>query len=164
MAASDRLIYIGGWVMTQKKATFLMLLFLLLCDGVYLYMAITQGQVNSMVSIGPYYFPRILGALLGILCVIKIIQLYFEKNDTEFVIKNIGIVVLTLAATAALILGWKVIGYFYILGFLFLAALFFLYRQDNRFSRKTILLNISLALVLMLCVYVIFDILVKVRL
>ena len=95
---------------------------------------------------------------------IKIIQLYFEKNDTEFVIKNIGIVVLTLAATAALILGWKVIGYFYILGFLFLAALFFLYRQDNRFSRKTILLNISLALVLMLCIYVIFDILVKVRL
>jgi hypothetical protein len=147
--------------MRVKTATILMLFAILAFDAWYLITAVTKGE-SSMVLIGPYYFPRILGVILGGLCVIKLIQTILKKDNKEFKVGNKGYILLTIVLTGALFLSWEIFGHFYIHAFIYLLLLFFLYRKEDRFHWKNIGINTATALGTTLIAYAVFEKLMKI--
>lgn len=150
--------------MSEKKLNILVLAGLLGIDGYYLFKSYTARKY-TMVFIGPYEFPKIIGIGLALLCLITLIDTLRKKEDGgQFRIENLAYVGITAAATCALLLLWQ-LGYFYLWAPLFLLILFFTYRDEGgRFSRQNILINLALTAAVTATIFVFFRLLMKIRL
>ena len=151
--------------MSEKKLNLLILAGLLGVDGYYLFKSFTARKY-SMVFIGPYEFPKLIGIGLAVLCILTIIDTLRKKDDDKpFRIENLAYVGITAAATCALLLLWQYMGHFYIWAPLFLLILFFTYRgQGGRFSKQNILVNLVLTAAITAIIFVFFQLLMKIRL
>ena len=149
--------------MNNKKYNIMMISGLMVLD---LYYVITSMKAPAiqMTIISPYYFPKILGfALLG-LCVIQLFLTVFTKTGEGAVeFHNLPLMVGTIIATALLLFLWGRFGFFYFFSFLYLASLLFMYRDEHRFSKRNIIINIGFALALDLAVFLLFTVLLKVK-
>lgn len=151
--------------MTEKKLNILILAGLLGIDGYYLFKSFTARKY-TMVFIGPYEFPKIIGCGLALFCLIALADTLRHKDDqTPFQIGNLVYVVITIAATCAFLFLWQSIGLFYLWAPLFLLILFFTYRDEGgRFSRKNILVNAALTAGCIGAIYLFFRLLMNIRL
>ena len=87
-----------------------------------------------------------------------------KDEDGHFRIENPIMVLITSAATVIFLLLWQKFGRFYLFGAGYLLILLFTYRNSERFSRKNILFNVGMTLVLITAIYLIFDRLMQIRL
>jgi len=145
--------------MSEKKLNILVAVGLLGVDGYYLYKSFT-ARTYKMVFIGPYEFPKLVGIVLAVLCCIVLVQNLWLKHETDqaLTISNIPLIFFTGAATCIFVFLWQKIGWFYPLGTIYLLLLLFAYRtEEGRFSRKNIVTNLVLTMVLMLCLYLLFK-------
>lgn len=151
--------------MTEKKLNILILAGLLGIDGYYLFKSFTARKY-TMVFIGPYEFPKIIGVGLAVLCLIALADTLRRKDDrTPFQIGNLGYVVITVAATCGFLFLWQTFGLFYLWAPLFLLLLFFTYRDEGgRFSKKNILVNAALTAGCIGAIYLFFRLLMNIRL
>ena len=155
----------GGLPLTEKKLNILVLAGILGIDGYYLFQSFTARKY-SMVFIGPYEFPKIIGVVLAILCLVALGGTMMQKDDdTPFRIGNLLYVVIPAASICGLLFLWQTLGLFYVWAPLFLLILFFTYRDEGgRFSRKNILVNAGLTAGIVGMIYVCFQLLMNVRL
>lgn len=151
--------------MTEKKLNILILAGLLGIDGYYLFKSFTARKY-TMVFIGPYEFPKIIGVGLAILCLIALADTLRRKDDqSPFQIGNLIYVIITIAATCGFLFLWQTFGLFYLLAPLFLLLLFFTYRDEGgRFSKKNILVNAALTAGCIGAIYLFFRLLMNIRL
>lgn len=151
----------------MKKGYFniLLLLFLLVVDVFYLYPAFT-AQKNGYTVVGMYAFPKIIGALLALLCALIMVKTLRERDtrDELFEIQNLKLILCTILAMALLIILWEHIGFFYVLACLFLLLLLFLFRTEGgRFSRKNIMINMSITVFVVLFIFLLFKVVMQIR-
>lgn len=151
--------------MSQKKLNLAIPTCLLALDVYYLYTAFTARK-SKLSFIGPYEFPKILGIILAILCIIVLVQtLLSHKLSDKVVLKNLGLVGITMGAVFIFIMLWQSVGLFYVWAAVFLLALLFTYRsEDGRFTKSKIISNLVISVGTSLMTYVLFDVLMKVRL
>ena len=151
--------------MSEKKLTLWTLIALLTVDFYYLYQSFTARKY-TLVLIGPYEFPKILGIILAVLCVIALVQtLRIPKSESKKVsFNNLLLICATLAATALFIFLWQTIGHFYILAFLYLMFLLFSYQDGKRLTRRAVLTNTTITVTVLVLVYLCFELVMKIRL
>lgn len=129
-------------------------------DAVFLYTAFT-ARVYKGAIIGPFDFAKYLGIFLAVLCVIVIIQSLLSKTkDEKVTIDNFDLVLITIAATALLLILWKLVGIFYLWGYLYVFGLLFAYsRKGEKLGAKSIGALAVLAGIVMAVIYVLFKVL-----
>lgn len=152
--------------MTTKKMDVLVLVGLLGVDCWYLYKAFS-APIYKMVFVSPYEFPKLIGAGLALLCCIALAKTLQRNSQEEpgFTIPNLRMVLVTVGATCAFVLLWKMLGLFYLWGTLYVLFLLFAYRKEGgRFSRKNILMNVAVAIGILLGVYLMFGLIMGLRL
>lgn len=150
--------------MSEKKLNTLVLAGLLGIDAVYLYTAFTARKYK-MVFVGPYEFPKLIGIMFAVLCLISLVSTLAKKGeDKKFRIENALLVVITVVATAAFLLLWEKIGSFYLVGSIYLLVLFFAYRDaGGRLSKKNIITNLVLTACVMAFIFLVFTLLMGYR-
>lgn len=155
----------GGLSMTEKKMDVIVIAGLLGADCYYLYKSYT-APAYKMVFVGPYEFPKIVGIALAIFCLIILAKTLGVKNEkVPFKISNPMLVGITLAATFAFVYLWQKVGLFYVWGTVYTLLLLFSYRgQGGRFSKKNCIVNGILGSVLMIFIYIVFEMLMKIKL
>lgn len=129
-------------------------------DAVFLYTAFTAREYKGAI-IGPFDFAKYLGIFLAVLCVIVIIQSLLSKSkDEKVTIDNFDLVLITIAATALLLILWQLVGIFYLWGYLYVFGLLFAYsRKSEKLSAKNIGALAVLAAIVMAVIYVLFKVL-----
>lgn len=143
--------------MSYNKATYVALTLLMVFGWAYALSVniTTSGGVHHS-TIGPAYFPNILAGLLTILCVISFIQTAKKTGKDRVRLHYFKYVLITLSITAAFLLAWYMIGYFYVLAFVYLMTLFLLYRRN--FSKKQAAVNIAISCSMLLMIYLVFEV------
>lgn len=147
--------------MSYKKASYIALSLLVLMAGVYLWSATGLRDPRTRGSIGPGYFPVILGVLLIFLCGVSFVQTLRRTTDETLNIPNLGYVLAAIGATAAFMLIWAILGVFYPLVLVFVASLMALFQPSSTPRRLAIILVTSL--VVTLAVFGLFDQVMGVR-
>lgn len=147
--------------MGYKRASYLVLSLLLLLGVAYLWSATAIRDPGTRGSIGPGYFPVILGVLLIVLCIIALIQTLHRQSDQPVTIPNLGYVLTGLAATVAFLILWGTFGAFYPLAFLFVAGLMTVFKPLGNWRQYALILVASLCLTL--AVYGLFGQIMHVR-
>lgn len=145
--------------MSAKLAAYVSLLVMFVL-GVFIYISSNQMTgISQLNNLGPGFFPKILAVLLMVLCVISFIQTLLKKEDKKIVIGNGKMVVATVLITATYFLVWYYHGYFYIVTFIYLSVLINLYhvKSDKKLTIKAVGLNTLISFVMILVIYVIFD-------
>lgn len=137
--------------MNSKKLTYLFLLAFVVVGVVYFNQAnkFTNGNIDAG------YFPRIISAILIVLCIISFIQTIKEK-EYRINIENIRYVVLTILLTILYFVLWNMIGFFYPLTFLFMLSLFILYKPKPIFNRGFISCCV-MSLFMTVFIYIVFE-------
>ncbi len=147
--------------MSAKKGTYAALICLFVLGAGYVYSAVKLGGTSST-TLGPGYFPIILGGALMILCAISGIQNY-RKQDKKIAIPNLKVIWITIAAMSVFFLAWYYVGLFYVFTFLFLVFLLTLYNPPKGSGMKVILKNSGVALAVLLFIYLVFDLVLSAR-
>lgn len=147
--------------MSYKKASRIVLALLVLLAGAYFWSAIGLRDPRTRGAIGPGYFPVMLSVLLLVLCAISFVQTLRRTEDHQITIPNARLVALTLAASGLFLVAWRYLDGFYALVFLFVAGLVTLFSPRRSLRQHAI--NLTLALVLTLCVWGLFGHIMQVR-
>jgi hypothetical protein len=108
-------------------------------------------------TIGPGYFPKLLGIGLFLFSVIGIVATIKEKNAGKIVVENIKMIVVALIAVIAFLLIWKWIDAFYVITFIFLIGLTAIFRKDFGATKKNIAVIAGSAIGMTMTIYLIFD-------
>ncbi|MBD2848059.1 tripartite tricarboxylate transporter TctB family protein [Paenibacillus sp. IB182496] len=143
--------------MKDKAATCTVLLLLTLFGWVYAISirVTTAGGIQNS-TIGPAYFPMILAVLLTVLCALSFLQTVRKKESAKLEFPFFRYILITLATIVLFLLCWHFIGLFYVLSFLFLMALFLIYRR--KFNTKQIVFNAGLSGLIVLIIYLVFEV------
>ena len=147
--------------MSYKKASYIALGLLALLAVLYLWSTVGLRDPSTRGSIGPRYFPVILGILLLILCAISFVQTWRREDGDPVSIPNFGLVITSIVATALFLIAWLYVETFYLLVFVFTAALFSIFAPIGGWLQYTI--NFGLALILTLSIYGLFGLVMQVR-
>lgn len=151
--------------MKEKHINIALATVLMCIDAVFLYTAFSAREYKGAI-IGPYDFAKYLGIALAVLCVIVIIQSLLSKTkDEKVIISQFGLVLLTVAATALLLILWKCVGLFYLWGFLYVFGLFAAFcSKGERLTVKGLAGLGLLSAVIILVIYLLFKILMGINL
>lgn len=147
--------------MSGKKLNYILLLIFIVTAGVYLKASNSFLKLDGNGSIDAGYFPRIIGVLLIVFCVISFIQTLRSK-EYEITIGDIHFVLISIAMTAAYFWMWGTFGMFYPLTFVFMLSLFILLRPRPIFG-KGLILSIALSAFMTIFIYFVFDKLMSVQ-
>src|SRR5699024_132186 len=157
------LAYLTFWgcdVMSKKMVNYLILFFLVIIAIGYFIMSNSLTSTNTSEAIGPGYFPKILSILLIVLCIFDFIKVWREnKKETQKVELNYKFIVITLGLTVLFLLTWQMIGYFYVLVFLFFSMIFSIYKP----KLKSLPVYILVSFMLVLLIYLLFNNLLKIH-
>ena len=153
-------LYSGGNAMSYKKATYTALAVIVLIGVVYLTAASRLPQSNAL-TLGPDYFPNILGVLLIVLCILSFFQTW-RKSDEGMEIANFKTILITLGIVALFVLAWQYAGYFYVLVFLTLFILFSLYSLKSE-RKKRVWIHGAISLGTVGAIYLIFEVVIGIR-
>ncbi len=150
--------------MTKKNATYLALLFIIVVDIIYfLSINLSGAGLAAPTELGPRYFPNVLSVLLLIFCVISLISTIKSGQKDKFEIPSAKYMVLTTIITVLFIASWSLFDLFYVSVFIFLTALFTIYRKIYGW-KKSLYQGAITALFVTAFIYVIFDWLMSVSL
>ena len=151
--------------MKEKHINIALATVLMCIDAVFLYTAFNARTYKGAI-IGPFDFAKYLGIALAVLCMIVIIQSLLSKTkDEKVVISQFGLVLLTVAATALLLILWKCVGLFYLWGFLYVFGLFTAFcSKCERLTVKGLAGLGLLSAVVILAIYLLFKILMGINL
>lgn len=119
--------------------------------------------ITSTTTLGPGYFPSLLAIILVILCIINIIETYLKKSDEKVEISNLKVLIYSLVVIVLFILSWFNLGYFFINVFFFILILLLVYRTQ-KFTTRLVLKNSVIAGGITLSTYIIFKVLLNIRL
>lgn len=119
--------------------------------------------ITSTTTLGPGYFPSLLAIILVILCIINIIETYVKKSDEKVEISNFKVLIYSLVVIVLFILSWFNFGYFFINVFLFILVLLLVYRTQ-KFTTRLVLKNSVIAGGITVSTYIIFKVLLNIRL
>ncbi|MCI7742722.1 MAG: hypothetical protein MSO56_10590 [Clostridiales bacterium] len=151
--------------MKEKHINIAIATVLMCIDAVFLYSAFTAREYKGAI-VGPFDFAKYLGIMLAVLCVIIIIQSLFAKTKEEkIVITHFDLVLITVSATALLLILWKSFGLFYLWGLLYVFGLFIAYcgKSEKLTLKKMLGLGI-LSVAVMLAIFLLFRILMGINL
>lgn len=146
--------------MSSKRATFTILSIIVFIAIVYLYAGNRLPQSDTL-TLGPNYFPNILGVLLIILCLISFFQTW-RKSDEKITMPNFKYILMVLSTVILFVLAWQFIGYFYVFAFLLLFTLFSLFSLKNEIKKKA-WINGTISLVTVCVIYLIFEVVIRIR-
>lgn len=147
--------------MSYKKASCVALTLIILLAAAYLWTATGLRDPRTRGSIGPGYFPVILGVLLIFLCGLSLVQTMRRATDEQLSIPNLGYVLAAIGATAAFMITWRTLGVFYPLVFVFITGLMILF-QPSASPRRYLIIFVT-SLVATLAVFGLFDQVMGVR-
>lgn len=147
--------------MSYKKASYIALTLLALLAVMYLWAATGLRDPRTRGSIGPAYFPVILGVLLILLCFLSLVQTMRRATDETLSIPNIGYLLATIGATAAFMITWRVLGVFYPLVFILVTGLMVLFQPSA--SPRRFVTIFATSLVTTFAVFGLFDQVMGVR-
>jgi len=145
---------------SYKKSTYIALI-IIIALGIILYLETLDFPQMRGRTIGPADFPQAILILLFIFSILSLIATY-RKKDFEVSFNRKALVFLTIGLLLAYVIGLLMTRLFYPLSFMFLAILFYIYSVDE-FSINKILKSLIPSGVLILFVYVVFDVLLRIR-
>lgn len=108
-------------------------------------------------TIGPGYFPKLLGIGLLLFSVIGIVATIKQKNTGKIVIENLKMIIVALIAVIAFLVIWKWLDAFYVLALVFLLGLTAIFRKDFGMTKKNIAVIAGSAIGMTITIYLIFD-------
>jgi len=148
----------------KKKTANIVLLLIFMVIGVGYIITATKLQAgNNSHTIGAGYFPLGLGALLEILCAIRVFQYLKDSDASKLTIKNIGLLAILIATTGIFFVVWKVFRLFYVTVAVFAMFLFTIVSpRETRIKR--IPLNLILPAAFVGLLYLIFGYVLKLHL
>lgn len=149
--------------MSANKATYVSLFVFLILGILYGYSAMNLPDIANQNTISHSYFPMLLSVSLVILCLIGFVKTFLQKEDKKIELSNLKMISITIVITALYVLIWNLVGFFYLLTFIYVLLLLTLYRWtlDNR--KRTMIINVCLALGTTLFVYYVFGQIMMVR-
>lgn len=147
--------------MSYKKASYFALAFLVLLAAGYLWTASGLRDPRTRGSIGPGYFPIILGVLLIFLCGLSFAQTLRRPEDETLTIPNLGYVLAGIGAVSVFITLWIFLSVFYPLVYIFVAGLMLLFQPSFELRRLAVILVTSFLVTFM--IYGLFDLVMGVR-
>lgn len=124
--------------------------------GVVLFIQTTQFR--SQEDAGPAFFPQLIISLMIIFCIISAITTLFNKKteNKEIKIPNFSRIFFTIVCLVIFTLIWDLLGFSYILSFLFLFGLLFVYNQKDLIKQKIIMATVVSG-ILNLFIFLVFD-------
>lgn len=149
--------------MKEKKYNILMLIVILVLDVIYM-REILNAPSSKMTIISPYYFPKIISILLFLFLFAQLIITLLDKNDGAVTVNSFLIIIGTIIDTVLLLFLWNKFGLFYIFVFIYLETLLLMYRDTDRFKLKTLVFNTCFSVGLELVIYILFAVLLKIKL
>lgn len=152
----------GTLTLSFKKVSYITLSLIILF-GIGYFISINSKLANAGTSaVGPDYFPNLLAVVLIVLCVASLIKT-LRSEDREIRIPYFKLISLTAGCIIVFIAIWYFTGYFYILTFIFLSALFVIYRYERKKRNFIILTSMGMALIITALIYVVFGQLMVIR-
>ena len=146
--------------MSYKTSTYIVLSLLFVLAIAYGWQGLSFQDMRNRNSVGPGYFPIALAVALAVLCIAGAVRNQMQENR-HVEIPNLGLILATLAITAAFLVGWAMLGLFYAFAFAFVFVLFVLYERDR--SAKRVAIRFALAAGVTLFIYLLFGQLIQVR-
>lgn len=147
--------------MSERYANMTAYIVLLIVAVLYLNTAYGFDSTTSN-TIGPGYFPKLLGFGLAIFCIIGLINSFRQKaSDNNITIENMKMVLIAIVTTVLFLVAWYYIGNFYIITFVFLAVLTAIFRKESGFSKRNLLIIIGSSLFMVGTIYLLFDVFMK---
>ena len=146
--------------MSEKYANMTAYIVLLIVAVLYLNTAYGFDSSTSN-TIGPGYFPKLLGFGLAIFCVIGLITSFRQKASGKIIIENMKMVLIAIVTTILFLTAWYYIGNFYIITFVFLTVLTGIFRKESGFNRRNILIVTGSSLFMVGTIYLLFDVFMK---
>lgn len=136
---------------------------LFIAFGVWLIVLSNQLNETGFSQIGSGYFPRLLAIALIILSVINLVKTFVTKDNKKIELPNAGRIWWTIGLLALFFVTWNLFGYFFIQVFVYLFIMFTLYRLPLGWEKKHFAINLAVALVLTLLIYLVFDVIMYVK-
>lgn len=151
----------GGNDLSYKIATYISLVLLGLINVIYLVASINIADYDSDREFGPAFYPLILSVILFILIIASFIKTFIKKNEDEQylnVIDNLKKVTPVIIVIVLFIVLWSYFGYFYILSFFLLVALFVINKPSILKSIKKLSFYLIIATGYVLILFIIFSV------
>ncbi|SDH25430.1 Tripartite tricarboxylate transporter TctB family protein [Alteribacillus persepolensis] len=149
--------------MSQKKATYVVLIVLILIGARYWMQANDLSGAANQDTIGPGYFPNVLSIALFVLCGISFLQTLYSKDEEKIELPSKKLLAATIMVTVLFVASVSTFGFFYLQTFLFLLVLFTIYRFSTGMNVRIVAANAAMAFGLSLFFYVVFDLVMTVR-
>ncbi len=150
--------------MSKRKMNYMALLFITFVNAIYFFTIQSEtSNVKHSTDLGPGFFPNILSALLFIFCVIGFVGTFLNKEEKAITMNNKKEMIIMLALTVLMLIGWRLLDIFYISSLVYLAALFTIFRKHLGW-KKSLYQGAITALVVTALIYIIFSVLLSVSL
>lgn len=114
-------------------------------------------------SIGSGGFPTLMAGLAILLCALGALRSLLSHDDERLEFEGSGKIVVTLLAMVALFLLWQVVGYFFVLAFVFLSGLLCFYASDRALTWRIAAFNIAGSAVVIALIKAFFTYVLYVR-
>lgn len=150
--------------MSQKKATYLSLILMILIALFFLNESLKLMQTAGADAIGPGYLPFWLSIILIILCGISFVKTRMKEKEEKVSIPNLKYIAATAVIIVLFCFSWSQFGLFYVHCFVVLTLLYALYRLSLGWTGRNIALILVVATGFTGFVYVLFEIIFKIEL
>ncbi|MEK4921319.1 tripartite tricarboxylate transporter TctB family protein [Cytobacillus sp. FSL R5-0569] len=148
--------------MNEKTLNYMALIALIALGVIYYISSSSLAPPLTETDLGADYLPNILSGVLIVLCLINIFQVARKKENKQIKFASLKKVTTLILFICLYIFFWQVVGYFYIVTFLFLFLMFTYYQRSLKEKKKLIIKNLFISVLLVLFVYIIFDQMMKI--
>jgi len=152
--------------MNYKTVNIIFLTFLILLILSYLIPSVIF-VINAEDSIiNERFYPTIVSSLALVLSLVKLVEnIRKGKDERTFTISNLRIILITFLITIVYIISWYIFrDFFYIFTFIFVLALSLMYSLSrNKLTKKIVLRNSLVSIIMTLVILVIFGQIFSVR-
>lgn len=143
--------------MSYRIATYVSLLFIIGL-GVLIIGTSMQFSTPDNQPVGPAFFPQVVSVLMILMSIVSIFTTKFQKKseDEKIEVLNASHILFTIVFLIVFTLLWDLLGFSYILSFLFLLGLFYMYNQNSSL-KKRITMAVSFSIIMNLFVFLVFE-------
>ncbi len=141
--------------MSSKVANYVALAFLLGLGCLYLYLTSQIASGQQKTTLGPSYFPNLLGVVLIVLCLVAAVR-EMKAERESLPVPRLPQVALTVLCLGVYFFAWERLVLFYLITPLFILALFAAYGR-LRWSVRSMAVNLAIALGFTAVIYASFG-------
>lgn len=150
-----------GALMSSKVANYVALALILGLGCLYLYLTSQIATDEQATTLGPGYFPTVLGIVLVALCLVAIVR-ETRAEQARLPLPRLRELGLTVAITGFYFLAWEELGFFYLFTSLFILALLATYSRLRR-SARSMAVNLAIAIGFTAAIYASFGLVLGMR-